>query len=94
MIRATEDGIRESVGGSSNYSCIAVADQAIGAIGAYYTYKTYYDNRAQEVVPKEENKYVEIKPAAKKVLALDTLDYRDNKTYSKIYNNYTKRNNE
>ena len=46
------------------------------------------------MVPKEENKYVEIKPAAKKVLALDTLDYRDNKTYSKIYNNYTKRNNE
>ena len=52
-----------------------MASLAVGAVGAYYTYKTYYENRAQKEASKEEDKHVEIKPAApKKVPVLDSLD--------------------
>ena len=40
---------------------------------AYYTYKTYYDSRVEAPVHQEEDKHVEIKPAAKKSPALYTL---------------------
>ena len=68
-----EGAMRKPDGEGLNYNYIGLACLVVGAVGVYYTYRTYHDNRVDEPAY-EEDKHVEIKAATKKAPALDMLD--------------------
>ena len=72
--RLEREGIvRGPEGERLNYNYIALVGLVVAAVGVYYTYRTYHDNRVDEPAY-EEDKHVEIKAATKKAPALDMLD--------------------
>ena len=61
-----EGAMRECEGEGLNYNYIALVGLVVGAVGVYYTYRTYHDNRSEAPAQREET-HVEIKPAAKRL---------------------------